>query len=930
MTRIEDTKDPLLPGITPRSLAAIVLTMLVTAILVQVSEILIGLTHPAEHTLAIPAVMTFLVLVLAAGGLELLARRRILTRPERLCVLFALLIGTPLMTQGFWHRIVAISSTIPRMGDFEKIDALSDRLWPHGPNLLAGMMERGGAGTPGKDAPDLKITGNVKWQQVRMDLDPCAATSSQPHTQPGDGSVATATRPPRAQADDEPPAWVAVLRNAKPSDVSAVRVRLPKAAPGTAGLVPGEQYLASVLARARNLGPEANYYFRIHRDEETQYQEAFRSNAGAKLTFLHKGGFVRVGAYGVRFPTGVREATVVEFGLSGVGDLELADPKLLSVAALAGAYGGKQEISRSDFQKLPEDQRTGLLVRPDNMWSWEGVKYLAAGYIPLADWAEPVLTWTGFVALVLMATLAVNVIMRRQWIESERYQMPIAQVPLALLGPPGEPDQAVPSIWRSRVMWAGFAVAMAWCLMRGWNFYNPNVPDVGIRVVLKDYFSGPAWGKTFENVFFEVSAVFVALAVFMELNILASLLVGFAMYHSQHWFGEMTGLSAHSQYPFANQQQVAAFFAYAMLVLLFSRKHLWRVLVEAVRGRPPAEASAATADAAAPPLGPDGVPALPGAPRADPAGPREMWSYRTALLVLVGTFVGIVLWGQWVGVPAKGMLIFFAFVLCISLVCAKARAECGTPFGYFACWNATMFLVMLGGMTVFGPRMMLTGLVASFFLCETVFFLIPGAQFELIELGRRYRVVPRHLMYTAVLGLVGGMVFGGWVFLSNSYSLGGESLRRYAWAYYEKSWYFFDFNTNLEAATTAMLAKNAAAAAPAVAGGIPPETWAYAYGAGITTLLTVLRQIFAGFWFHPLGFILGTTRIMDYIWGSVLVALVIRSSVLWFGGAATVREKLRPFFIGVFLGSITTFTIWGMYGLYLLGHDVERIYGAIP
>jgi hypothetical protein len=196
-------------------------------------------------------------------------------------------------------------------------------------------------------------------------------------------------------------------------------------------------------------------------------------------------------------------------------------------------------------------------------------------------------------------------------------------------------------------------------------------------------------------------------------------------------------------------------------------------------------------------------------------------------------------------------------------------------------------------------------------------------------------------MYTVVLGLAGGMLFGGWVFLSNSYSLGGESLRRYAWAYYEKSWYFFDFNTNLDAATTAMLAQRAAdasaaagvtpaAAGPAVAAGVPPETWAYAYGAGITTLLTVLRQAFAGFWFHPLGFILGTTRIMDYIWGSALVALVIRSSVLWFGGAATVREKLRPFFIGVFLGAITTFTIWGLYGLYLLGHDVERIYGAIP
>ena len=862
----EEKHSPLLPGITPTSLAAILLAMLAMGILIQVGEILVSLTHPAEHTLPIPAIIVFVAIALVAGLAGWLTGRRVLTRPERLCVLFSLLIAGPLMTQGFWHRIVSITATIPRMADFEKIDALSDRLWPHGRNLLAGALES-------PDDARLTLAGRVAWQEETI----------------GEGRRASVPR----------------LRNDDANQVSSIRIRLPRhAKDGGAVLRAGEPYLLSVLARARKLGPESAYFGRIYRDEETGYTEVFRSSAGEEITFLHKQGFRRVGAYRAEFPPNVREGVWLELGLSGVGELVLADPKLLNVAALETAYSAKQLIRQSDYDRLPADQRSGLVVKPDNMWSWAGVKFLLAGYIPVRDWVEPVLTWTAFVALVLTATLAVNVIMRRQWIEGERYQLPVTRVPIALLGPPEEPDEPVPSIWRNRIMWAGFGVALAWCLLRGWQFYNSAVPDTSVHVVMKDYFTDPGWGNTFDNVFFTVSAIFVAMAVFMELNVLGSLLIGFVLYRAQFWFGEFTGLGAHAGYPYTNEQQVGAYLVYAALVLVFSRRHLRRVLHETIHG-----AGAGSAG--------------------------EMFSYRSAVLTLGATFVGIFLWAMWIGVPTGGMLAFFGFLVILGLVTAKVRAECGAPFGYFACWKATTFLSLLGGLTVFGPELMMVSLVASFFLCETVFFLIPGAQFELIELGRRYRVARRHLLYTAMLGLAGGMIVGGWVFLSNAYSIGGESVR-YQWAFYEKSWYFFSFNEELQAASAAYRETLPAAAGGAVEGaakaaeGIEPSTYAYTFGAVAAAATAIGRQVWAGFWFHPLGFILGMTRIMDYIWGSVLVALIIRSTVLWFGGAATVRQKLRPFFVGVFLGAVTSALLWGLYGAYLYSRDVERIYGAIP
>jgi hypothetical protein len=63
------------------------------------------------------------------------------------------------MSGGFWTRIVAYTATIPRSADFEKLDALPDRLWPHGDNLLAGALNPGNRGGPA--IQDGKIAGLV-------------------------------------------------------------------------------------------------------------------------------------------------------------------------------------------------------------------------------------------------------------------------------------------------------------------------------------------------------------------------------------------------------------------------------------------------------------------------------------------------------------------------------------------------------------------------------------------------------------------------------------------------------------------------------------------------------------------------------------------------------------------------------------------------
>ena len=107
---------------------------------------------------------------------------------------------------------------------------------------------------------------------------------------------------------------------------------------------------------------------------------------------------------------------------------------------------------------------------------------------------------------------------------------------------------------------------------------------------------------------------------------------------------------------------------------------------------------------------------------------------------------------------------------------------------------------------------------------------------ELLELGRRWHVRPKHLVATAIIGIVGGMVIGGWVFLSNAYSLGGET-SIYGWGFDTKWWYFFSYNQDMAAATNQYLGQTKGA----VETGVNPA-W---IAAGLSGLAAIVVTVLA-------------------------------------------------------------------------------------
>ncbi len=817
---------------TFRSFGASLLSMIVMAGAINFGGSIDGAFFLfGEEAMAIPALWMLIALSLVSGLVYLATRRRLFTRAEMFFILFSSVIAAPLMSGGFWLHILGRTATIPKSADFSKLDAFNDKLWAHGPNITKGLLEM-------SQPSAFHTRGNFDRTRIEVDEGVWAELPT--------------------------------LENGERKDFSSFELELPLRRGNHWELLPGQPHILSVLIQARNVEPNSTYFCRVYADDRRQLmEEAFIGSGETPRTFLHKTGFQRFGMYGLMAPFGTAEKIRLEFGLSGKGTVAFRDLQVMNVAALDDAYQGTETITEAEYARLPESHRIGRKVRPDRLFSWEGIQFLFTAYIPVRDWITPSAVWTSFVLCILAAAFSFSVIMRRQWVDRERFLLPLIELPRYLIGFDGEGDQskALPPIWKNWLMWAGFTPILVWCLLCGWAESDSSIPDLSVKVSMKAYVTDPAAAALLNNVNFTVAAFFLSLAIFMDLHVSLSLLLGYFLFRLQYWFGEAYGWNVEAGYPFPSEQIAGTFLTYAVLILILARRHLGRVVAEAVAGV---------------------------------RQPNEVFSSRAAILIFIGSICGAVLWAKWMDIPVRGILVYFAFLFAIAIVATKLRAECGLLSGSAYPLRFWYMVPIVGGAAFLGPDGAIFWFIFSITVGIRVFFLLPGIQFEMLETGRRLRVHSRHILYTGAMGLFGGFVVGGWIYLAGCYGYGVN--------------YFGDLNSfDLEiegfgnfvgwhAKATDDYFQPAGVDAAEI--GLGGPKWAMIFAGGGTALTVILRQAFAGFWFHPIGFILGPSVMLQYTWGNILLAFLIRFIVLKVGGAQMVKGKLYPVAIGILLGSV--------------------------
>lgn len=802
------------------------------------------------EALPVPAMLVFVPLAAALAGIAALARVRLLSKPELVTVLFAVLIATPVMMVGFWRYQLSGLSTIVRVADWTKFEALPEGLWPHGGNLLGGVFDlRTGVTTSGaaniaRGAASMAHAADSQLSTVRVRVELGAATASIDGTSP---AVAVAGRP----------------------------------------------YLLTARVRAERLGADASYFIRLYADDDpTMASEPVSGRSEAKVTPLFADGATRVGAYAVELPASATDAVTIELGLRGKGKVTWNDLRLYDVRAIEWAYKGYRRVTEAEYASLSIAERQTVVVVPDALFSAEGLRYVSGLSYPVSDWVGPALRLGAFALLVFGATLGLSLLYQRQWLRNERYPLPMARPLLVLLGAAPADGGLGARFAKNPWLWLGFGGAFVWCALKVLHGYLPSLPDPSIEVGVKGYLAGAFWGRTWEGVELQVLALFLGLGLLMELNVLLSLVVGYLLFRMQYWFGHAQGLAEDQDFPYFPQQMLGAYWTYGLLVVVFTRKYLARTLRAGLALRPQDEDGRVS---------------------------------RTALLLLAGCTLGFAAWGIWLGAPLGAVALLGAQVVLLGFVGAKFMAECGlpaagfnhplgSPGNYNVPVEPMLLIPMLGSMPLFGGSGIMTMTIVTATVLPYGFFLIPGLQIQALEVGRRFGVRTREIAGATLLAAGAAIVIGGWIYLTSLYGFGAANFPD-ADHFNDRLGAFRVFNSEHAATQSALDAAGSQAAAPAPAAG-QEKLWALGFGAGGAAVITTLRQLFPGFWFHPIGFLVGPSTMMEKLWGSLLVAYLVRWLVLRIGGAATVREKLVPAAVGIFLAALAG------HALHILGNAI--------
>jgi hypothetical protein len=395
----------------------------------------------------------------------------------------------------------------------------------------------------------------------------------------------------------------------------------------------------------------------------------------------------------------------------------------------------------------------------------------------------------------------------------------------------------------------------------------------------------------------------IAIAFFIDLHLLASVLLFFVIVHIPYALGEAFGWEqtipagpSGFRFPFSHHQHIGAFLALALMVFWVSRRHLaavWRTA-----------------------LGREGG--------LDDSG--EAMRYRTALITIVVCFVVFGVWGAMTGMGAVSSLIFFGFIVLCGLAAARIRTEFGAPWAYFTPYFPYLIFFVIGGLGVFTLQTMVLVFLAGGFMAVAQFLMFAPSQVEMMQLGREVEARPGGVKWGLILGLLVGVLLGGYVLLVWYYGQGGENVP-YTWPI-NQSWVFGSLSGAVQDMDTASLAAGAEQAdavnrrlAPSIAVGI---------GAAVTVGLTLLRQMFAGFWLHPIGYVLANTFFIYMIWGSLLVALVAKWLALKIGGPRLVREQMTPLFVGLFCGGVAGVAIWDIVALILMSQGQSGVVVILP
>ena len=596
-----------------------------------------------------------------------------------------------------------------------------------------------------------------------------------------------------------------------------------------------------------------------------------------------------VGGHG-RFAFSATELTVVwmmlivAVGIPSMGLLQFLLPSLVALRYFA--------TTENDWAETLHPHVPEWMIITDARAVTDFYEGISPGEsVPWILWIKPLLIWGLFVFIFYLTTLCLSTILRKQWVERERFSFPLIQIPIQLAAEPAR-GTLLNAFFKNRLLWAGMVLPVILHLINGLHAHFPTVPEIPLIYNIHRAFTEKPWHTLgwWPAMRLVIYFSVIGIASLLTLEVSFSLWFFYLFFKLQYIIMNASGLSI-SPWISCSRQVMGGYLVFVPAVFWIGREHIADIFRFSV-----------SRNAFDRTNGADGVllrnpkTTLSFSTISERGDRNEPLPYRVALLgflfgfAILTVFLVVAGMTTWVAVVTL-LSIFFTSIVLTWMVVNGGLLLVQAPF-----FPSEYIDITLGSGAV-GQKSLAILSFQRTFLRDWGEFMMPNFLHSFkaadeVRLARR-KVVPIMGIAIAVAALV-SVYFS----LTLIYDKG---------ALFLQSWSFVVAPRNYFQRMSSLIQ-------------FPVETkWDEVYsmiaGAGFTGFMLWMRQNFVWCSLHPIGYLLGATYPPFHLWSSIFIGWFIKYTALKFGGASTYR-KLRPVAFGLIFGEYVMVGVWMIVGFF--------------
>lgn len=522
----------------------------------------------------------------------------------------------------------------------------------------------------------------------------------------------------------------------------------------------------------------------------------------------------------------------------------------------------------------PENDWRALLVSALPSWAYVSDESAAHAFfdrpvggarpVPWGAWLVPLGFWTAFVLAAFVGLFCLCAILRRPWVERERFSFPLARVPLEIIASAAGAHSG-PSLFARRALWVGVAIPVALHTINGLHHYMPTVPELPTVYNLSQAATARPWAalRAWPAILVMVFPCVVGVGYLLPLEISFSFWFFFLVFKAQYVVIEALSVPV-GAWTSASRQSMGSMLVVAFVVAWTARGHILSVL------------RLLRSPSAAPPDD-DYIP--------------QRW----ALVGLAGASTVMVVLCLRAGVSVHIGAAVIGVYLLVSTVLTWMVANGGMLVVQAPFYPTDYVRILFGTRAVGLGAIPVLGIPQHSLMRGWEQLAMPHMMHGLY-IGGRTGMGRSRLTFALAVAVVVSLLVGcaatlrlGYAEGASTFALGGR---------------WFSQTPFRRAASSIQDPR--------------PTEWVEVYslilGAAATVAMVGLRRRFVGFPLHPVGYAVGASSAPYFLWSSLLIAWCVKSLVIRIGGPKTYHEA-RPLFLGLVLGDYLMAGVWTVVGV---------------